>query len=287
MTPGGLQRNNWSTTQTSSKACSLTWGLTSGVWIHLIYSAHLYTEKQNLIWWAIRWCWKEQLLRRSIMNFALSIHWFYYCMTLHLLGTVAKNFFTKSKLPIPELSYIWWVPAHGIICSSLRPLGVNQPISMLTNSDRQHYRSVDLLCPLILKQNRFHHIGILKWFTIYCHQGFIVFKWIKILIRWWDAHNVIVDCTYTDLKVITFHTLSFHYTILLYWNVWFHTQCCYSRTSWRMLIQYLPSNIKMVFLISSLLIIINLLKCATYLIFLFIILILIQWSGILSQTLIF
>lgn len=30
------------------------------------------------------------------------------------VGAVAKDFFTKSKLPIPELSHIWWVLTHTL-----------------------------------------------------------------------------------------------------------------------------------------------------------------------------
>lgn len=34
------------------------------------------------------------------------ISYIFYCDSF-LLGAIAKNFFTKSKLPIPELSHIW------------------------------------------------------------------------------------------------------------------------------------------------------------------------------------
>lgn len=74
-TPGGSQRNSWSITPISSKLCSLTWTL---------------------------WSWVCTTHTHSLL-----CYWPYFNWRVLFTGGVAKNFFTKSKLPIPELSHIW------------------------------------------------------------------------------------------------------------------------------------------------------------------------------------
>lgn len=78
MTPGGSQWNSWSITLISSRACSLTWGLSS--WVRTPTPLlHLFMKN-----------------KKNTLPLCVSF-----------VGAIAKNFFTKSKLPIPELSHIW------------------------------------------------------------------------------------------------------------------------------------------------------------------------------------
>lgn len=99
-TPGGSQRSSVNITPTSSGLSSLTSALSSWVRDETCSAPQTQTYISS----------HDVTFTITFGQFAL----------VFLSGTVAKNFFTKSKLPIPELSHIWWwenLLKHAMNCS--------------------------------------------------------------------------------------------------------------------------------------------------------------------------